>query len=84
MTYLENLESKLALARVATHSQLDELTEPAFHRRSLYRSIGERRGAVVRFFEAQIRNHHSAVAYHAERAKFIGPRTIQDANGHPF
>jgi hypothetical protein len=67
MTYLENLESKLTLARVATHAQLDELTEPRFHRRSLYRSIAERRGAVVRYLEAQIRNHHAAAARQAER-----------------
>jgi len=70
----------------ASHAQLDEIMTEYFHIRVGGRRevLAQRRATVTSMLEHRIRNAQQAAINAARRAKFIGPLTIQMANGHPF
>jgi hypothetical protein len=86
MTYLANLENAATIPATATHAELDELhiSLCLIPHRGRREKLADRRAFYAIRIARKIAIELEQIAIRAERAAFIGPRTTQDANGHPF
>jgi len=90
MSYSAKLMVAKLATPTATHDQIDMMAKSyggkAMWRRSLFKNGGikTRRAYFISWLDRRLVIEKKAIAYNAERAAFIGPRTTRDANGHPF
>ena len=82
------IEARSILATVtkASHAQLDQIMLQHFRVRLGGRReiLVQRRATAVSLLEGRIYNLRRNAENQARRERFIGPLTIQMANGHPF
>ena len=76
----------LATVARASHAELDQIMTEHFRitLRGRRQVLVQRRATVASMLQHRIRNAQVGAVNAARRAKFIGPLTIQMANGHPF
>ena len=76
----------LATVPTASHAVLDQIMTEHFRIRLGGRRevLVQRRATVTSMLEHRIRSAQQSAINAARRQRFVGPLTIQMANGHPF